>query len=279
MKSSTRIIEELCEIENQNIVSENSEEEHNLNNTENQPGLNNIQQEHHLSDTEKLFEVKLTDDALENHIASYANEQGEVDLKSIHDICHNKMHLSEEKSTEVATSIMNAAWYCGTPGVYYSPYSGLYGSFKPKDAFPVFLLAYDGGLYDNNGEFREDLFQILKNKYAIEDWDGEKLITKAKMKEFIEKETNQTERINSANWSYQKFAYNDVEFNAFFKKAVTRYIFNKETNRMEGYVNVSAIKLWYTYAKHQLDNMASAPSLPPEDPFTPAQMEILNILL
>ena len=205
---------------------------------------------------EKFYSIKLTTEALLNRISIFAGNDGYVDAKSIQDTCVNRLHLTEEKSREIAMNTTWGAWYCGIPGMTYSVFAGVYGRFQPKDAIPLFLLGYDAGLYDQKGNFRENLFHLLEKKYAIEDEDGEYIISKTKMKEFIEKEAQQPTRLMNATWSYQNFGItgNKDEFDIIFDKMISRYKKNN-ANLDEGYVNVRDLKLWYVNSKYVVNQI------------------------
>lgn len=205
----------------------------------------------------KFYEVKLTEDALLNKISFFADKEGYVDAQSIRDAYVNKLHLSEAKSTTIAINTLWNALYQGIPGITYSFFSGIYGRFKPKDAVPLFTLAYDGGLYDKKGTFRDDLFKILEEKYAVEDWDNEKIISKTKMKEFLEKETQQTTaRSQNATWAYHNLAIpNQDEFDAIFDSMATRRKRNSKTGEIHDFATLHHLKLWYVNSKYLTEQL------------------------
>jgi len=194
-------------------------------------------------------------DALENHIASFAGPDGLVDEKSIEDVCVNKMHLSQKQAHDVAVKTMRAALYCGVPGVYFC--YGATGNFKPKDAVPVFTHPHDSGLFDRHtGAFHDELYKILQEKYSITDNDGEKIISRAKMEEFILKETQQAARWIDAGWLFNQVGKtgNKGEFDVFFEKTVSRFKKNAK-NEDEGYVTLTDLKQWYLDSRSVLEKM------------------------
>ena len=100
-----------------------------------------------------------------------------MDKKSFYKTCVEKFHFTQEQADEVTNETFRRAWRYGTKGVHRFFLQGVSGKFKPQDAVPLFALAYDGGLYHQDGSFNEKLFELLEKKYTCEDWDGEKIIT------------------------------------------------------------------------------------------------------
>ena len=154
---------------------------------------------------------------------------------------------------------MRSAWTYGTPGVERIIFQGICGQFKPHSGIPFFTLTYDGGLYHLDGSFNEKAFAILEKRYACEDWDGEKIISRALMKRFLEKETYQATRASHAPWLYQKRGMQNHEetFNLFFDKLISRYKINSFTQNKEGYVTLRNLKLWYVSGQTILNDIES----------------------
>lgn len=204
-------------------------------------------------ESKHLTEVKPdpTESALAVHMNSFAAADGFVDQKSIYNACI-KAGYSEKDSSDVAKNTMIGAYYCGVPGVSLSFFGGIQGHFKPKDAVPLLTHPKDSGLFDrHSGKFNEALFKILEDKYAIVDIDGEKIISRAKMDEFTQKETNQDKRWEDASWLFKHLGQlgNKGEFDLLFQRGVSRYKNN------EGYLKLSDLRQWYINSQPILDKM------------------------
>lgn len=183
--------------------------------------------------------------ALVKHIATFAGSDGYVNYDSMMDKLTHEWHLPIKEAKQIAKGVMWGAYYCGVKGV-----TIFGGRFLPEDAVCM-THPWDSALFDRyTGEFNQELFSTLLNKYFITDEDGVKIISHASMNKFLEEHHKDDHRWDDASrlFTFLGKNGNKGEFDLFFEKCVSRWK-NNSNGESEGYITQNDFEQFYLNTK------------------------------
>jgi hypothetical protein len=205
-----------------------------------------------------------SDAHLTKHMNTFAAADCYIDKQSIFEACVKKWHLSEGDANKLAIMTLKVAYLRGVPGVVLTASGDITGRFLAKDAVGKLTHPSDTGLYNmTDGSVNLKQFEILK-KYALVNAEGEELICQSNLNKYLADWYKVDKRWKDETRLYQFIGKqgNEGEFEIFFKRSITHWLLNPETNVMEGCVTLDALKS-FLMDSNPMVNAVKAQVLPP----------------
>lgn len=159
--------------------------------------------------------------ALEKHMLTFSDENGEINAISIYVSLIYDWHLPDVDAKNLAEAVMQAAFYEGVPGVYMTA-TGISGRFLPRDARSILPHPFDLGNYNKrDGSFNKIQFERLE-KYST-NINNKFWISRAGIEAFNKDWQRIDVRWEDADFVSQKIGQlaHPGEFDLFFRQATS----------------------------------------------------------